>query len=257
MANKLEEIQNTVVAKYEKFMDGKGVGVQVAAATLGGAGQGGFFGGMMGIMMKNQPPPPAGVTPPPQPASMLGGPWVIGRNVAVMTGVNAGLTLLMQRVRGVEDWKNGAAASFGAGFLYSVVSNVGAPKNLPVGTVIPTGAVAILADAARTGALFATLQTVFSKIGEHFSGAQKEEDTSYVATKQMLDALDLSKYEKNFKKGQLTDSTITLLTEQTLTEVKIPPGPRLLILNHVEQIKEYNKKYGKKNQAMSLALPVN
>eukprot|EP00959_Pyramimonas_sp_CCMP1952_P446485 9348524-Pyramimonas_sp.AAC.3 len=72
----------------------------------------------------------------------------------------------------------------------------------------------------------------------------------------MLDALELSKYEKNFKKGQLTDRTITLLTESALSEVKIPPGPRLLILNHVEQIKEYQRKYGKKNQAMSLALPV-
>jgi len=233
MANQLEEFQQKVVSKYESFIAGKGVGVEVAGATIGGAGQGAFFGGMMGIMMKNQPPPPAGVTPPPQPAAMLGGPFVLGRNVAVMTGMNAGITLLMLRLRGVEDWKNGAVASFGAGFCYSVVSNVGAPKNLPPGTVIPTGAVAILADAARTGALFAALQTAFTKIGEHFSGKNKEEDTSYVATKQMLDALDLAKYEKNFRKGQLTDSTITLLTESTLSEVKIPPGPRLLILNHV------------------------
>eukprot|EP00959_Pyramimonas_sp_CCMP1952_P323871 6778054-Pyramimonas_sp.AAC.1 len=109
--------------------------------------------------MKNQPPTPAGMAPPPQPVAMVGGPWILGRNVAVMTGMNAGLTLLMKRIRGVEDWKNGAAASFGAGFCYSVVSNVGAPKILPAGTVVPSGAVAILADAARTGALFAILQT--------------------------------------------------------------------------------------------------
>eukprot|EP00976_Prorocentrum_cordatum_P084655 1185753-Prorocentrum_minimum.AAC.4 len=253
---KLDELQKNVLTKYEGFVKRQGVAVEVAGATIGGGAQGGFFGGMMGVMMKNQPPTPAGMAPPPQPVAMVGGPWILGRNVAVMTGMNAGLTLLMKRIRGVEDWKNGAAASFGAGFCYSVVSNVGAPKILPAGTVVPSGAVAILADAARTGALFAILQTVFTKIGDNFAGKAQEEDTSFVATKQMLDALELSKYEKNFKKGQLTDRTITLLTESALSEVKIPPGPRLLILNHVEQIKEYQRKYGKKNQAMSLALPV-
>jgi len=255
--DKIEKIQTDVLAKYEHFMKDKGIPVQVAVTTVGGLVQGGFFGGMMGVMMKNQPLPPPGVTPPPQPASMIGGPFVMGRNVAVMTGVNAGLTLLITKVRGVEDWKNAAAGSFGAGFCYSVVSNLGAPKVLPIGTApIPSGAVAIIIDALRTGALFAGLQTVFAKVGENFSGKQEEEDTTYFATKQMLTALDLTKYEKNFKKGQLNDTTITLLTEGVLSEVKIPPGPRLLILNHVEQIKEYQRKYGKK-QAMSLALPVN
>lgn len=253
---KVEELQTNVVAGYNKFMEGKGLPLQVAVTTLGGGVQGSFFGGLMGVMMKNQPTPLAGVTPPPQPAAMVGGPFVLGRNVAVMTGVNAGLTLLISRVRGVEDWKNQAGASFGAGFCYSIVSNLGAPKILPVGTApIPSGAVAIIADALRTGALFAGLQTVFAKVGENFSGKQAEEDTTYFATKQMLTALDLTKYEKNFKKGQLNDTTITLLTDSALAEVKIPAGPRLLILDHVERIKEYQRKYGKK-QAMSLALPV-
>ena len=44
-----------------------------------------------------------------------------------------------------------------------------------------------------------------------------------------------------------------------LQEVKIPPGPRLQILNHVDAIKAYRAKYGKKQMpaaCLSLALPV-
>ena len=44
--------------------------------------------------------PPA----PSQPPGMQGGPLVLGRNFAVMTGVNAGLTCLIKKMRnGVED----------------------------------------------------------------------------------------------------------------------------------------------------------
>lgn len=46
-----------------------------------------------------------------------------------------------------------------------------------------------------------------------------------------------------------------------LQEVKIPPGPRLLILNHVDAIKTYRAKYGNKTKTpvpacLSLALPL-
>jgi len=46
---------------------------------------------------------------------------------------------------------------------------------------------------------------------------------------------------------------------RVLQEVKIPPGPRLQILNHVDAIKAYRAKYGKKQMpaaCLSLALPV-
>jgi hypothetical protein len=260
---KLTEIQDQVKGKIDAFVAEKGYKAEVGIATLGGTAQGAFFGGLFGTMMKNQPPPPPGVVAPPQPVAMLGGPLFLGRNIAVMTGVNAGLSLLVKRMRGdVDDWQNGAVGSFVAGTLYSIVANVFPPKILPVGTVIPTGAVAILADGIKTGVVFAAFQSVFFALGNKFGGnatGGKEEDTTFRATKEMLTHLGLDKYEKNFKKGQLTDETLTLLTESALSEVKIPPGPRLLILHHVATIKAYQAKMckGKGNMdPFSLALPL-
>eukprot|EP00854_Cymbomonas_tetramitiformis_P017498 gene17498-20835_t len=128
--------------------------------------------------MSNIKPPEGAAPMPPQPLTMQGGPWVLGRNFAVMTGVNAGLAVAIKHYRGgVEDYKGSMGASFGAGMCFTLVSNLGA------------------------------------KIGDHFSNNNKEVDTQYIATTEMLAALDLSKYEKNFKKGQLTDRTLPLLTE--------------------------------------------
>ena len=50
----------------------------------------------------------------------------------------------------------------------------------------------------------------------------------------MLRVLGLNKYEGNLKKGLLTDNTIMLWNEAALTEARIPPGPRLLILHHLD-----------------------
>ncbi|MCL7047369.1 hypothetical protein MKW94_014628, partial [Papaver nudicaule] len=49
----------------------------------------------------------------------------------------------------------------------------------------------------------------------------------------MLSKLGLQNYEKNFKKGLLTDITLPLLTDSALKDVGVPPGPRLLILDHI------------------------
>ncbi|MCL7046771.1 hypothetical protein MKW94_008219 [Papaver nudicaule] len=49
----------------------------------------------------------------------------------------------------------------------------------------------------------------------------------------MLSNLGLQNYETNFKKGLLTDTTIPLLTESTLRDVRVPLGPRILILGHI------------------------
>ena len=88
----------------------------------------------------------------------------------------------------------------------------------------------------------------------------------------MLTRLGLQNYEKNFRKGLLTDTTLPLLTDRwvanpalmslchlnnfvrfhffpritvkvsflvwlssALRDVKIPPGPRLLILDHINR----------------------
>mmetsp|Transcript_14439 Transcript_14439/g.27741 ORF Transcript_14439/g.27741 Transcript_14439/m.27741 type:complete len:266 (-) Transcript_14439:304-1101(-) len=254
----IQEVQAKIQKKIDTLVAEKGYKVEVAFATLGGAAQGVFFGGLFGAMMKNQPPPPPGVVAPPQPVAMVGGPLFLGRNVAIMTGVNAGLSLLMKRARGdKEDWQNGAVAAFVAGSMYSMVANCFPPAVLPAGTKVPVGAVAILTDSLRTGAVFAAFQSLFYTIGNKFSSSTAVEDTSFRATNEMLTALGLDKYQKNFKKGQLTDQCLTLLTESALAEVKVPPGPRLLILNHVKSIQEYHlKMYGKKGAPLSLALPV-
>ena len=47
----------------------------------------------------------------------------------------------------------------------------------------------------------------------------------------MLSSLGLDQYEKNFVKAGLTDDTLRLITDSALMEAKIPPGPRLLILD--------------------------
>ena len=55
-----------------------------------------------------------------------------------------------------------------------------------------------------------------TQLGDKFGNnpeKQAEADLSFRATGEMLTALGLEKFEKNFKKGQLNDSCLTLLTE--------------------------------------------
>ncbi|PSS32904.1 CDPK-related kinase like, partial [Actinidia chinensis var. chinensis] len=70
--------------------------------------------------------------------------------------------------------------------------------------------------------------------GQKFSQPPAE-DVFYVKTRTMLTRLGLQNYEKNFKKGLLTDNTLPLLNDSALRDVKIPPGPRLLILDHIHR----------------------
>ena len=51
------------------------------------------------------------------------------------------------------------------------------------------------------------------QLGQRFS-QPKVEDSSFVQTKSMLQTLGLEKYEKNFKKGLLTDATLPLLNDR-------------------------------------------
>lgn len=261
---KVQEVQDRVKQRIDAFVAEKGYKAEVAITTVSGFAQGGFFGAVFGGMMQNQPPPPPGVTAPPQPMAMAGGPLFVARNVAVMTGLNAGLTLLFKKLRNdTDDWQNHFGGALGAGFMYSLVANAFPPKVLPPGTIIPAGLAAILMDSLQTGAMFGIGSSLIYVVGKKFSGQDVLDGTPedpFRATKEMLVALNLQKFEKNFKKGQLTDNTLTLLTEGALSEAKIPPGPRLLILNHVASIKAYQLKvYGKNGPpmaAMSLALPV-
>ncbi|CAI7840305.1 unnamed protein product, partial [Closterium sp. NIES-54] len=71
-------------------------------------------------------------------------------------------------------------------------------------------------------------------MGKAFQGEGDAAPSEYLESKAMLQELGLGKYEKNFKKGLLTDRTLPLLNDSALQEVKIPPGPRLIILNHIQ-----------------------
>ncbi|KAG2261544.1 hypothetical protein Bca52824_068623 [Brassica carinata] len=61
------------------------------------------------------------------------------------------------------------------------------------------------------------------------------QDAFYIETKAMLSKLGLEEYEKNFKKGHLTDFTLPLLTDSDLKDVNIPSGARRLILDHIKR----------------------
>ncbi|KFK25352.1 hypothetical protein AALP_AA8G101700 [Arabis alpina] len=58
----------------------------------------------------------------------------------------------------------------------------------------------------------------------------------------MLLKLGLEKFEKIFTDEHLTDSALPLLTDKTLKEVGIPPGARLLILDHIKRDPEIETK---------------
>lgn len=211
--------------------------VEAAVVTAVGAVQGAALGGLMGTLAPDGgaalpvPPPPPGTDPKvlasfKQAQALAGGPLVQARNFAVMTGANAGISCVMRRIRGVEDVQGSMAAAFGSGALFSIVSGMGTPN--PV------------ANAITTGVGFAVFQGGFFMISQKFSQPQSG-DTYYSRGRSMLQKLGLQNYEKNFKKGLLTDQTLPLLTDSALRDVKIPPGPRLLILDHIKRDAELTK----------------
>ena len=159
-----------------------------------------------------------------QAQALAAGPLVQARNFAVMSGTNAGISCVMRRIRGVEDIQGSMAAAFGSGVLFSLVSGMGTPTPNPV------------ASAITSGVGFAVFQGGFFMIGQRFSKPQGVSEPNYYArTSSMLQNLGLEKYEKNFRKGHLTDHTLPLLTDSALKDVKIPPGPRLIILDQIKR----------------------
>ncbi|KAG5394955.1 hypothetical protein IGI04_024918 [Brassica rapa subsp. trilocularis] len=94
------------------------------------------------------------------------------------------------------------------------------------------------AHALFTSAYYAALSGTTATIK-----SRNAQDAFYIETKAMLSKLGLEEYEKNFKKGHLTDPTLPFLTDSVLQEVNIPPGPRLLILDHIQR---YNKMVNRK-----------
>ncbi|KAG1331653.1 chloroplastic import inner membrane translocase subunit HP30-2 [Cocos nucifera] len=213
--------------------------VEAAVVTATSAAQGAAIGGLMGTLTSDltsafpaPPPQAAGLSPQAmsslkQAQAFAGGPLVQARNFAVMTGVNAGISCVMKRIRGVEDVQSSVVAAFGSGALFSLVSGMGGPNQA--------------ANAVTSGLFFALVQGGLFKLGQKFSQPPAE-DVYYARTRCMLTSLGLQNYEKNFKKGLLTDTTLPLLTDSALRDVKIPPGPRLLILDHIHRNPEFVRK---------------
>lgn len=222
-------------SRFRSWLKRQPIPVETAVVTTTGAVQGAALGGLMGTFSSDissafpTPPPQAAGLHPDAMASfkraqaMAGGPLVQARNFAVMTGVNAGISCAMKRIRGVDDVQNSMVAAFGSGALFSLVSGMGGTN--PV------------AGAVSSGFFFALAQGGFFMLGQKFSQPPAD-NVLYSRTRSMLASLGLEKYEKNFKKGLLTDCTLPLLTDSALRDVRIPPGPRLLILNHIHSDSE-------------------
>ncbi|CAN7102227.1 unnamed protein product [Brassica rapa subsp. narinosa] len=90
------------------------------------------------------------------------------------------------------------------------------------------------AHALSSVASFAVIQAIMYKVKERIK-SRNAQDALYTEARAMLSKLRLEEYEKNFKKGHLTDPTLPLLTDRELQEVNIPPGARLLILDHIKR----------------------
>ena len=171
--------------------------------------------------MPNKPPTMSG-------GSFSGPPKVLALNLAVFSAVQSGLTLAVKKYRGVEgndDIPSNMAGMFGAGISLSLCTNLVGDAPAAPGQTKPTTPAEYATDAIRTGALFAGLNGAFMKVGQWFTGKNQTTDVYYYHTNGMLAALGLEKYEKNFKRGLLTDDTLALLSDSALKEIKIPPRP--------------------------------
>ncbi|KAF8379856.1 hypothetical protein HHK36_029305 [Tetracentron sinense] len=236
--------------------------VEAAVVTATSAAQGAAIGAIMGTLTGDvsstfpNPPPQAGLSPPQPPMPSLSQAQAVyihqqpqfyrtsairfhGTCAIVLygsgsfsssalmpllsawafCGVDSGLVICM-------------VAAFGSGAMFSLVSGMGGPNQAT--------------NVITSGLFFALIQGGLFQLGQKFSQPPVE-DAFYARTRGMLTSLGLQNYEKNFKKGLLTDSTLALLTDRqvglplamicfsALSDVKIPPGPRLLILDHIQR----------------------
>lgn len=239
--NPLQQIQarfKELETGFRAWLAKQSLPVEVALVTVTSSAQGAAIGALMGTltndMSSSLPNPPPQANPQAmasfkQAQALAGGPMVQARNFAVITGVNAGIACLMKRLRGKEDVQSSMVAAFGSGAMFSLVSGMGGPNQA--------------ANAVTSGLFFALVQGGLFKVGEKFSQPPGE-DPFYAKTRSMLSNLGLQNYEKNFKRGLLSDSTLPLLTDSALRDVKIPPGPRLLILDHIQRDPEIRDRRG-------------
>ncbi|KAF6161023.1 hypothetical protein GIB67_007664 [Kingdonia uniflora] len=228
----LKDLEN----KYRNWATKKSLPVEASLATFTSAIQGAAIGGLMGTLTSPDIASSFLTATEAQTMNSLkqaqafnGGPLIQARNITVMTGVNASISCIMKRFRGKDDIQTSVVAAFGYGALYSLISGMGGPNpNLAENMI-------------TTGATFALFQGGIFALGKRFSQPPTE-DTFYTRIRGMLADLGLQCYEKNFKKGLLTNITLPLLIDSALRDVKIPPGPRLLIPNQIQREKELKER---------------
>eukprot|EP00898_Chlorokybus_atmophyticus_P004822 jgi/Chlat1/5340/Chrsp35S05206 len=247
MAKWVQNQQKQVSDRVQTWLSKQPPAIEVAVLTGAAALQGGVMGGFMGSVYSDMAPKPgapgattatataAGMPGMPgstnpfgsltapeggQSAMFTGGPFVQARNFAVMAASNALISNVLKK-KGVKEEHTQMAASFGSGAAFALLSPM-------PGTNRFVGAIS-------TGLSFALLQAAFTKVMTAWGPKKPQPETNYLKTKGMLQNLGLERYEKNFKKGELNDSVLPLLTDSALKDAQIPPGPRLLILSHINQ----------------------
>eukprot|EP00899_Mesostigma_viride_P022756 jgi/Mesvir1/3665/Mv14956-RA.1 len=224
IVKKRDEITENCKAWMDKQPPAVSMGITASLAALQGGLMGGFIGTMYG---ENSPLSPAGAPggmQNAQAAIFAGGPLVQARNFGIMAGVNS-LLVSVAKKQGMGEDNANMVGAFGSGATFALFTTVGGGNRATA--------------ALSTGVSFALLQGVFAKIGNMFSGP-KPDDAYYVKSRAMLLSLGLGQYERNFRKGLLTDPTLPLITDSALKDCNIPPGPRLIILDHIQKVKARN-----------------
>ncbi|KAI3847217.1 hypothetical protein MKX03_011272 [Papaver bracteatum] len=187
---KFRELDN----RYLNWVSKQSFPVQATVVATSSAIHGAAFGGLLGavgqvawhVFPKHSLPFKA----------FCPSPMVEARTFAAMRSTYASVTFIMKRIRGEEDVQTRMAADFVSGAMCRLVTRMGDPY--------------VAVDAVVVGTICALVGgTVFQvkKPLTHEWRSIREQDAS-------LSNLGLQNYEKNFKKGLLTDITMPLLTEK-------------------------------------------
>lgn len=220
--------------QFDRWTSRQPVPIEAVIAGIAGSFQGGAMGFVMGSIVNQDPSQfgqaaaNAGQNPDllKSMQAQMGGPWAQARNFAVITGVHAGIAAAVRRVRKKDDTYTAMIAAFGSGASYSLVSGITQGNKFQ--------------GAFTTGVLFAAFQGALHKLGTKFS-APKKDPMEYERARILLTNLGFPEYCKNIMKGRLNDNTMWLWNDSALRDARIPPGPRLVILNHVDRYRNVLK----------------
>ncbi|KAJ7965193.1 Mitochondrial import inner membrane translocase subunit TIM22 [Quillaja saponaria] len=218
--NPIEQLQlrfKELESGFRMWLAKQSLPVEAAIVTVTSGAQGAAIGAFMGTLTNDassslSTTPQSSLNPQAmasikQAQALGGGPLVQARNFAVMTGTNAGIACVMKRLRGKEDVQSSMVAAFGSGAMFSLVSGMAGPNQA--------------ANAVTSGLFFALVQGGLFQLGQKFSQPPAE-DVQYSKTRSILNNLGLQNYEKNFKKGLLTDDILPLLNDSALRDAENP-----------------------------------